>query len=650
VGVQDDGVDHASPVEDLERAIALVRSRIERFAEIDASGAVAEREPALHLPPLLEQLRDRLRLTPFECGVLLICAGAEIDGDFARACAAATGDDAAAVPSFGLALSVLPEPDWRAVLPTSPLRYWRLIELVAGASVVNGAIRIDEAILHYLFGIRQVDERLIPFTRPSAPGRLTASQRRLAGEVAASLQTHGGRAPVVQLCGPDAVAKRTIATQSARDVGLTSVTLSALAVAADDQPRRSEVLWQREVALGLGCFIIDCEQLEGEAPQWLALSRFIECAEAPCILLLPKLRALPGLVNVAFDVNRPARTEQHREWRKHLGSNEALAALPEELSYQFNFTLEQIGHVWESAVARVTDAQSEAIEPRSLIDAVWSSARSFSRTNLDELARRVETRAGWRDLVLPRHSLETLHAIVDQVRHRNTVYEEWGLGKRTSRGLGVSALFSGSSGTGKTLAAEVVARALHVDLYRIDLSSVVSKYIGETEKNLRKIFDAAESAGVVLLFDEADALFSKRGEVKDSHDRFANVEVGYLLQRMEEYSGLAILTTNLKNNIDQAFLRRLRFVVEFPFPDAPQREEIWRRTFGKTVPLEDLNFERLASLSVAGGDIANIALNAAFLAAAQGRGVAMKDVFSAARMEFEKHERVLTASDTRGWM
>jgi SpoVK/Ycf46/Vps4 family AAA+-type ATPase len=217
------------------------------------------------------------------------------------------------------------------------------------------------------------------------------------------------------------------------------------------------------------------------------------------------------------------------------------------------------------------------------------------------------------------------------------------------RGLGVTALFSGGSGTGKTLAAEVLASELALDLYRIDLSSVVNKYIGETEKNLRRVFDAAEDSGAILLFDEADALFGKRSDVKDSHDRYANIEVSYLLQRMEAYRGLAILTTNLKSALDTAFQRRLRFMVNFPFPDAEQREAIWRRSIPPPTPTADLDYRKLARLSVAGGSVRNIALNAAFLAADAGEPLAMRHMLTAAQVESAKLERPLSETETRGW-
>lgn len=280
---------------------------------------------------------------------------------------------------------------------------------------------------------------------------------------------------------------------------------------------------------------------------------------------------------------------------------------------------------------------------------LWSICSKQSRPRLDELAQRIVSKSSWADLVLPESQLQTLREVSAQARNRNTVHEEWGFRGKDERGLGVSALFAGPSGTGKTLASEVLANELHLDLYRVDLSQVVSKYIGETEKNLRRVFDAAEEGGVVLLFDEADALFGKRSEVKDSHDRYANIEVSYLLQRMECYNGLAILTTNLKSAVDPAFLRRLRFIVQFPFPDQAQRQEIWRRVFPERTPVDELQFEKLAKLNLAGGNIRNIALSAAFLAADAGTPVGMAHLARAARSECAKLERPIPEAEIGLW-
>jgi SpoVK/Ycf46/Vps4 family AAA+-type ATPase len=299
----------------------------------------------------------------------------------------------------------------------------------------------------------------------------------------------------------------------------------------------------------------------------------------------------------------------------------------------------------------VTDAlaRREEAGPDGLAQAVWDACRVQSRPRLEDLAHRIEAGALWEDLVLPEAQREVLRDVALQVRQRMRVYEEWGFGRAGARGLGISALFAGASGTGKTMAAEVLAGDLRLDLYRIDLSSVVSKYIGETEKNLRRIFDAAEEGGAILLFDEADALFGKRSEVKDSHDRYANIEVSYLLQRMECYRGLAILTTNLRSALDQAFLRRIRFVTQFPFPDPAQRAEIWRRVFPPATPVDGLDPVALARLNVAGGNIRNIALHAAFMAADAGEPVRMTHLLRAARTEYAKLEKVLTESEIEGW-
>jgi SpoVK/Ycf46/Vps4 family AAA+-type ATPase len=331
-------------------------------------------------------------------------------------------------------------------------------------------------------------------------------------------------------------------------------------------------------------------------------------------------------------------------WRSALGS--AASALNGQLDAvvtQFDLSLDGI----HAAGAQVQHDLSR--ESADAGRALWEACRVQARPRLDDLAQRIEPAATWDDLVLPERQRQILREIAAHVRQRAKVYETWGFAAKGARGLGISALFAGASGTGKTMAAEVLANELRLDLYRIDLSAVVSKYIGETERNLRRVFDAAETGGAILLFDEADALFGKRSEVKDSHDRYANIEISYLLQRMEAYRGLAILTTNLKNALDPAFMRRIRFVVQFPFPDAAQRADIWRRIFPTDAPTGDLDIERLARLNVTGGNIRNIALNAAFLAADADEPVSMGHLLRAARSEYAKLEKALTEAEIRGW-
>ena len=343
-----------------------------------------------------------------------------------------------------------------------------------------------------------------------------------------------------------------------------------------------------------------------------------------------------------FDVTKPTASEQQDAWHKAL--DEAANGLPARLTGQFNFNLSTIRDIAARALASTVD------DPRALPDALWSACLRHSRPTLNQLAQPLEPKASWDDLELPATEKAALRQITLQIENRAAVYDGWGFRERMNRGLGISVLFAGESGTGKTMAAEVIANELQLGLYRIDLSAVVNKYIGETEKNLCRLFDAAEAGGVILFFDEADALFGKRSEVKDSHDRYANIEINYLLQRMEAYSGLAILATNMKGSLDSAFLRRLRFIVNFPFPGPSERIAIWRKAFPPETPTAVLDFARLAKLNLTGASIHNIALTATFLAIqGETQVVSMAHVLEAARSEFRKLEKPINETDFR-WL
>jgi hypothetical protein len=313
------------------------------------------------------------------------------------------------------------------------------------------------------------------------------------------------------------------------------------------------------------------------------------------------------------------------------------------LARQFDLDADGIRRACDLALAG--GDPEEPLEQR-----LWAACATTSGPGLERLAERIRPVAGWEDIALPAPLLRSLREMTAHVRHAHRVHDEWQFDAASERSRGVTALFAGPSGTGKTLAAEVVAKALRLDLYRIDLSRVVSKYIGETEKNLSEVFTKAERGGAILLFDEADALFGRRSEVKDSHDRYANVEVSYLLQRMEAYRGLAILTTNMRAALDPAFLRRLRFVLQFPMPDAVHRAAIWSRLLERGMPTEGLRIERLARLSVSGGNIRSIALNAAFLAADAGEPVRMTHLLRAAQQEAAKLERNFGDAEIGGWV
>jgi SpoVK/Ycf46/Vps4 family AAA+-type ATPase len=301
--------------------------------------------------------------------------------------------------------------------------------------------------------------------------------------------------------------------------------------------------------------------------------------------------------------------------------------------------------------ARIKDAVARAVvlgggvehAPEHLVDA----ARALSTVTLGTLGREVIPRFGWDDIVLPAEVTTVLHEIVDRVRHRPLVFGDWGFNAKHAASRNLSVLFSGPSGTGKTMSAEVMANDLGLSLYRVDLAAVVSKYIGETEKNLSKIFDDASSSGAILFFDEADAMFGKRSEISDSHDRYANLEVSYLLQRMEEYDGIVILASNLRNNMDDAFIRRLHFAIDFPFPEIAARAEIFHRTMPRSTPLaDDVDLQALARrYRLSGGNIRNVVVAAAFLAAAEDSVVSQRHLELAVRREHQKMGKWLVSEE-----
>jgi len=641
----------------LRTALDLVRGYFVRPVDTKGEQDIARAQLDLQLaasmlpaPSALDSLCAGFGLSSFERDVLLLCAGLELDAGFGPLYAAAHGDPQRPYPTFSLALSALPDPHWSALAPEAALRRWRLIEVGTGSTLVFSPLRIDERILHYLLGVNYLDDRLRGFIeRVCDSVSLAPSQERQA-EGIASLWLRSAAdmpLPVVHLCGAETSDKRGVAIAVCGKLGWDLYAVSGRNLPVDPRELQAFMrLWEREATLNRAVLLVDSDGLDPtDSAHVQAVVRFIETT-AGLLILTGRERRLPCLRPVFnVDVVRPTTQEQKILWEQALGAMAAdLKSHVETLTAQFNLNASSIRSAGAEVTGHISNAGMEEQGNR-----LWNACRTQSRPRMDELAQRVVSNAGWDDLVLPVMQLQTLHELVGQVRQRTKVYEQWGFAAKSNRGLGISVLFAGASGTGKTLAAEVLANELRLDLYRIDLSQVVSKYIGETEKNLRRVFDAAEGGAAVLLFDEADALFGKRSEVKDSHDRYANIEVSYLLQRMEAYRGLAILTTNMKDALDTAFLRRIRFIVNFPFPDAAQRAEIWRRIFPMATPLEGVDETRLARLNVAGGNIRNIALNAAFMAADVGEPVRMSHLLCAARTEYAKLERPLTAGEMGDW-
>ncbi len=606
----------------------------------------------------LSLLCGAFALSPFERDVILLCAGAELDPGIRSLCQRLS---ASSLPTFSLALGSLSDPHMSALLPDSALRRALIIEVMTGDTLLHSALRIDERILHFLLGIERLDHRLqelglLHSQKESAQpvhSALAPSLQQLVDQVGVLLQKEASaELPLVSVFGADGGEREAVVQAVCADLGLLLYRLRAtdLHGAASSQAERDKLraLCVREQVLLPLAVCIVVEDSDGSEVVRAAL-RFADVLPGLVLLSSPSPLRMSTRRKVGFEVPKLSTKERAEQLRLLLAEDAAQldeakgpggAALILEVAQHFH-----LGRTALSSACLVAKGSTEPLDR-----ALWSACQKEARPHLDDLARRVIPQVTFEDLILPAPQLAMLKQLVAHQRHQATVYLDWGMATASQRGLGVTALFVGQSGTGKTLAAEAIAHELRLDLYHIDLSQLVSKYIGETEKNLRRVFDAAEEGGSVLLFDEADALFGKRSEVKDSHDRYANMEVSYLLQRMESYQGISLLTSNLRSALDGAFLRRLRFIVPFPFPDAPQRAELWRRAFPSSVPIEGLSFDKLSRLSVTGGQIRNIALCAAFLAVSEQRPVTMQHILQAARSEYEKSERPLSESETRGWV
>ncbi|MEQ9486536.1 AAA family ATPase [Coleofasciculus sp. F4-SAH-05] len=682
---------------DLKSAIAQVRlaliRRIEqRQGKETEMIAIALPEEEADAPPsALTQLCQIFRLSVFERDVLLLCAGMELDEQWGALSAEAQGEAHRNYPTFGLAWALSAEPNLAALRPDAPLRWWRLIEVGEGTSRLKCPLRIDERIFDYLLGEDYVDPRLRGMVQPLSVAAedyavLPPSHQQMVAQIAATwVESSRTLLPVIGLSGVDGMSKSAIAAAVCRQLNLNLHRLSVAALTSQGGSLSLvKQLCEREWRLTHSVLFLDGDEMDEGMNS--GLSEFIDTINLPLMVSRRERGRNSVRSLITWEVQPPTAEEQKTIWQGALGEKAVhLEAEIEALVSQFQLSVRDIYTVCiqaqtsldaeiankEAAIAtpapepveetkptrkrrttRKTDTETPPPKPVTLEVAkspLWEICRTQARPQLQDLAVRIETTAEWEDLILPEKEKGMLREMVVQVQQRGRVYETWGFAQKNQRGLGINALFSGMSGTGKTLAAEVLGNTLRLDVYRIDLSAVVSKYIGETEKNLRRIFDGAEGCGAILLFDEADALFGKRSEVKDSHDRHANIEVSYLLQRMETYRGLAILTTNIQTGLDQAFIRRIRFIVKFPYPSAKEREEIWRRVFPQQTPTEGLDFKKLGQLNMAGGNIKTIAMNAAFLAAGAGEAVQMSHIKQAAIQECLKVERPMGQGELQGW-
>jgi len=602
----------------------------------------------------LEYLAAAFALTRFELDTLLICLAPTLDLRYERFYGYLQDDVTRKRPGINLVLDLLCQPGPARLTMLSrfadeaPLFKYQLLERTAepGTPLLGQTIEVDKAIVTWLLGGYQPHADLGALATLLRPQENEADEL-LAAKAIPRLDRAAGEQPIIVLYGPDETSQQAAVRQLAAQMGFALLRVSLVALKdAGLSPLRAIRLALRDA------------RLTGAVPYLEGWDACLDSAGsgAPPAELLAELCAYPGLVIVAGSAAwRPAGIDRERNllwlecplpdypqrcvlWQHFLDRPLDVTAI----AGQFLLTTGQI----RDAAASARDMAAQRGGPVQADD-LFVAARAHSNPRLSALARKITPRFGWEDIVLPADQLALLREIIAAVRGRPLVLEQWGVGKKLASSAGVTILFSGEPGTGKTMAAEVIAAALGLDLYKIDLSGVVSKYIGETEKNLEKIFGEAQSSNAILFFDEADAIFGKRSEVKDAHDRYANIEISYLLQRMEVYDGVTILATNLRANLDDAFTRRIQFAVDFPFPEEADRRRIWRALFPPAVPRdEDLDFELLARrFKLAGGSIRNIIVSAAFLAANDGERVTMSHLFHGARREFQKMGRLINEDD-----
>jgi hypothetical protein len=615
----------------------------------------------------LAQLMRRCGLSHFECRVLLIALGPELDLRFQTLYAYVQNDMTRKAPCVDLALKLLcatREEQWaaRQVFNSSaPLFRNALLLLVDDdrgreSPLLTKSLGIAKRVVDFLLGhdlmasqLEEIAACVQPQRRienlvlsPSVKNRLTSAVPLLRKGGVAILQ---GRRGSGRCHAAEAVCS---------ELGLNLV-ICELSRASD--LTALGLLLRRECLLSNAALYLKADEISLEAADrqrsyselaWALADPpfpvFIGTGntDAPCA---PK-----AAISLHFDLAIPEIGTRQDLWRQELNGSAAAPDIQREISAlagKFRFTPGQIRQVATEArnLARLRGTDEEMVG----VPDIYAAARVHGNPGLQKLAHKTELLFSWSDLVLPERVLQQLKEVGNSVRLRHVVHSEWRFDSKVGKNAGVSVLFSGVSGTGKTMAASVLARELNLDLYKIDLSSVVSKYVGETEKNLSRIFDEAEHSSAVLFFDEADALFGKRSEVKDAHDRFANIEVAFLLQRMEDFSGLAILATNISRNIDAAFVRRLQHVVEFPFPDTARRERIWRGMFPPEAPLAaDVDIPFLArQFELSGGNIRNVVTAAAFLAAAEGRPISMEHLAQATGREFQKMGKLPSRAEFR---
>lgn len=636
------------------------------WARVEGRVAAA-REAGLVLP--IEVLRERFGLSPFELDCLVACLAPELDAKYEKLFGYLNDDVTRKSPSVQLLLRLLtrsgevPIANRRFLVPEATLLRAGLLTWAedgrspGAVSHLARCLRVEPAVVHFLLDEHRLDpdlERVWHDAGFPAAARDLWPQAVSRTELDACLESfltqfrERGERLVCILSGRAGSGRRYLVETACAARGLGLLALDCRRVLKQPNPEALLARAFRDSLLHASPLLLaNAEALVEDRERGPELRLVVEhlVSERGWLLFLTVDRrtTLPRWFSrhrcVRLELPELTRTARRDLWRQVLAAKAGLdqegRAMPlaEALAAKFRLTPGQIGEAFHRASAGPSLPEGDGWWA-----ALHRSAGEAAAPRLGELAQRLRPFFRWDDLVLPESKKELLRDIVRRVRFGRTVMEDWGFERCMNRGKGLNVLFSGPPGTGKTMAAEVVANELGMDLYRIDLASVVSKYIGETEKNLSRIFQEAEHADAILFFDEADALFGKRSEVRDAHDRYANIEINYLLQQMDNYEGIAILATNLRQNLDEAFLRRLHVAVEFPVPSSEDRREIWRKSLPSEAPLrEDVDLDFLArTFEITGGNIRNISLAAAYLAAEEGAPIAMGHLIRAVQRELEK--------------
>lgn len=628
--------------------------------------------------PPLRALVHRFNLDAFDLEALLICLAPEINLSYERLYAYLQDDVTRKRPTIDLVLNLLC-PDlrqklvaWQRFATTAPLLHHELLIPFEDQSSRHPPrlatfLKVDERVVEFLLGQPGLDQRLsavatLAPANPMSPALHVADGLLTRLQTLAASALHGGESGLIlNPRGPAGVGRQTItaAVCGQLDLPMLVLDLGALVGGASEDEQATLLRRAAREARLLGAALY-CDNADGLAAD-----------DRPAVnlrrVLANVLDSFPGLCFVATSgdeldsvlrLKRPLAPIEFPPldhaarvalWRRSTPDDITDDEL-EEVAGRFRLNAAQI----EASAQRAANAAlgRDPNDGAPTVDDLFAASRRQATPRLGTLARKIKPRFGWDDIVLPPDQRAQLSEIVAKVRYSDHVLETWGFDRTVARGRGINALFSGPSGTGKTMAAEIMAGELGIDLYKIDLSTMVSKYIGETEKNLERLFTEAEHSGAILFFDEADAIFGKRSEVKDAHDRYANMEVGYLLQRIEEYEGIVILATNLRKNMDDAFVRRLHMSVEFPFPEEEDRLKIWSLSFPASAPLaDDVDLAFMARrFKLAGGNIKNVALASAFLAAADDGVIHMAHLIRGTRREYQKLGKLIVEAEFGQYM